>query len=226
MVGGPADGNGNRNFDNMTIAQGPHPVHVKCVDKSGSTVLDQTKDIVVGPQAAPVPFTPAPAAAPTQGQLSGAYTFFSEGSPQLGGGTGTWHITPFAGALHVESLDRWDGYFNWVGNKWVMDVQHPNSQSCNGNQVPATLHYSMDPASLQGTVFATWDCGGPQRTEPVDFNLTKDWGRSDGVSGPAWLRPNWAVSWLIGGLRIGVRSGRVPDGCSPMWSIDSMPWSG
>lgn len=75
----------------------------------------------------------------------------------------------------IASNVGWTSTATMTGGRWNFTVTKPDGVVCqDGSYAPVTMHYSVDPVSLSGTLLAdsNGDCPGGQVTR-VPFWLTK-----------------------------------------------------
>jgi len=75
----------------------------------------------------------------------------------------------------IASNVGWTSTATMTGGRWNFTVSKPDGVVCqDGSYAPVTMHYSVDPVSLSGTLLAdsNGDCPGGQVTR-VPFWLTK-----------------------------------------------------
>ena len=106
--------------------------------------------------------------------LNGTYDVIATSGPVT-----TWVITPCgSGCSHVAESDDWSADATFANGPWLWSVDAPDGALCpDGSRAPDTEHYSVDAASLTGTVRTTLGpgtCGlaAPQAT-PEPLTLTK-----------------------------------------------------
>jgi hypothetical protein len=124
---------------------------------------------------------PPSAAAPTH-ELSGSYTFVTDGSQmtingerRAGGAQSksTWQITPCGpGCSHVVSSLGWNADLHLVDNKWQAKREVP--LDCTGNGVSSSMTYTLDSTTLTGTASNDIPCSHPPSVAVLPATLTKN----------------------------------------------------
>jgi prepilin-type processing-associated H-X9-DG protein len=109
--------------------------------------------------------------------MSGSYTAQEAGDPPA-----VWTFTPCGnGCANIVFADGRTGQATIDRGQWRLDdVGNDSAIKCtaDGTQNPGTAHYSWDPITLAGQVWATDDtgaCGALPGTDTVEvpFNLTR-----------------------------------------------------
>lgn len=114
----------------------------------------------------------------------GTYTLFSDQSQRTVNGvltpydnsTATWVLGPCRdGCLNIQSNAGWSAYAYLTNGRW--EFLRDTVWNCpDGRQLPLTISYSIDPASLVGTStgFVPAGCEGfPLTIDGVTVSLTK-----------------------------------------------------